>query len=250
MRLPSLQATTAIQLALLGLLLMAVAQSLAPIAPLGWRGLGVALALYLTIAGFIWHGLPGHAPHARFGAANGVTLLRAAYVALLLALIGEAFWGAVRLDTPLRWALAGSALAAVVLDGADGWLARRSGLASDFGARFDMETDSLFLLALSFLVLACGEVGPWVLTIGLLRYIFVLGGWLMPQLAARLPESRRRKTVCVLACLALIAALVPGVPRALAGSICLAGLLLLLYSFGTDMVWLVGRVTERNLVED
>jgi len=241
MRFHSLYVDAGAQLVLLGALLVSAAQALAPIAPLGWRGVGIALVLYGTIAGFIWRGLPGHAPHERFGAANGVTVARAAFVALLLALVGEALWGEVRLDAPLRWTVVSCAMAALLLDGVDGWLARRSGLASDFGARFDMETDSLFLLALSLLVLACGQAGGWVLTIGLLRYIFILGGWRVPALAAKLPESRRRKAVCVAATMALIAALVPAVPAAAGGSICLAGLLLLGYSFGADVVWLAGR---------
>jgi len=241
MRVPSLHAKAGAQLALLGAALVAAAQALAPVAPLGWRGLGIALLLYVIIAGFIWRGLPGHAPHASFGAANAVTLARAAFVALLLALVFEAFWGEVRLAAPLRWMLAGGALAALLLDGMDGWLARRSGMASDFGARFDMETDSVFLVALSLMVLAAGQAGAWVLTIGAMRYIFILGGWLAPSLAAKLPQSRRRKAVCVATTTALIAALVPWVPAAGAGSICLAALLLLGYSFGADVIWLAAR---------
>ena len=37
------------------------------------------------------------------------------------------------------------------LDGVDGWLARRSGIASAFGARFDMEIDALLILVLAVL---------------------------------------------------------------------------------------------------
>ena len=41
-------------------------------------------------------------------------------------------------DTPERWMLAAIARAAIMLDGADCWAARRQELASAFGARFDM----------------------------------------------------------------------------------------------------------------
>ena len=64
------------------------------------------------------------------------------------------------------------ALATVVavLDGIDGWLARRTGMASDFGARFDMETDAALIMVLALLAWQFGKAGVWVLASGLLRY--------------------------------------------------------------------------------
>ena len=44
---------------------------------------------------------------------------------------------------------------------------------SAFGARFDMETDAATVFGLSLLVWLCDQAGPWVLAIGLMRYIFV-----------------------------------------------------------------------------
>src|SRR6185437_12999615 len=67
-------------------------------------------------------------------------------------------------------------MAALVLAGVDGWAARRSGFASRFGARFDMESDALFVLALAALVYRTGQAGAWVLTLGAMRYIFVAAG--------------------------------------------------------------------------
>jgi phosphatidylglycerophosphate synthase len=40
----------------------------------------------------------------------------------------------------------------LALDGLDGWLARRFGLASAYGARFDMEVDGFLILVLALLV--------------------------------------------------------------------------------------------------
>jgi multidrug efflux pump subunit AcrA (membrane-fusion protein) len=48
-----------------------------------------------------------------------------------------------------------------MLDGVDGWLARRHEIASRFGARFDMEVDALLILALSVLA-GCGEKNAYV----------------------------------------------------------------------------------------
>ena len=87
---------------------------------------------------------------------------------------------------------------ALSLDAVDGWLARRLGLASRFGARFDLEIDALLLLILALLVWQADRVGAWVLVIGLLRYAFVAAGLARgPGCATPLPPSRRRQTVCV-----------------------------------------------------
>lgn len=128
-----------------------------------------------------------------FGLANQVTLLRAGLVCLvggaLLASGGAPAMG---------WSLATLIAIALSLDLVDGWLARRLRLVSDFGARFDLEIDALLLLILALLVWQAGQVGPWVLAIGLLRYAFVLAGWWLPWLRQPLPPSRRRQQICAL----------------------------------------------------
>src|SRR5207344_2274781 len=91
----------------------------------------------------------------------------------------------------------GLALAATALDGVDGWLARRTRMASAFGARFDMETDVFLVLALSVLAWQYGKAGAWVLLCGLMRYFFVAAGRLWPWLQGPLAPSFRGKTICV-----------------------------------------------------
>ena len=46
------------------------------------------------------------------------------------------------------------------LDGVDGWLARRRGMSSAFGARFDMEIDALLVQVLAILVWRYGKAAP------------------------------------------------------------------------------------------
>ncbi|KQP18329.1 CDP-alcohol phosphatidyltransferase family protein [Pseudorhodoferax sp. Leaf267] len=194
-----------------------------------------ALALFAVAAGCVWHGLAAHRPHARFGAANGITLLRLAMVSLLAAGLGESAapgWA---------WAALGLATLAAVLDAVDGPLARRRRQASAFGARFDMETDALLILVLSLLVYALGQAGAWVLAAGALRYAFVLAAIACPWLAAPLPPSLRRKTVCVVQIVTLIVCLAPIVPPALAQWIAAAGLAALAWSFAVDTLWLARR---------
>ena len=75
----------------------------------------------------------------------------------------------------------------LALDGLDGRAARGQGLASAFGARFDMEVDALVILALAAIAAGLGKAGPWVLALGLVRYGFVVAGWLAPM--ARAPAA-------------------------------------------------------------
>jgi phosphatidylglycerophosphate synthase len=147
----------------------------------------------------------------------------------------------------MRWLMVLGASAALLSDGLDGLAARRSGMASDFGAHFDMEVDALFLLVLSILVYATGEVGAWVIASGLLRYAFVVSGCLWPRLALPLPPLWRRKAICVLQFTVLIVALAPIVPAAAARMFCIGGLALLCYSFAADLIWLTSKSEPRSL---
>jgi phosphatidylglycerophosphate synthase len=173
----------------------------------------------------------GH-PLGTFGPANQVTTLRAAIVVLVVGLIGE----------PTRPSLAASAAAAslvvTLLDGVDGWLARRTRMASDFGARFDMEVDALLILTLAILCWLYGKAGAWVLLSGVLRYLFVAAGWLWPWLQKPLPPSMRRKAICVVQIVGLIVAIVPSVPASVSAPLAAVALAALGYSFLVDILWL------------
>src|SRR5262245_35310368 len=169
---------------------------------------------------------------ARFGAANAVTLARAAIATLLIALLGTAPTQA------LAWVLVGLGTLGVALDGVDGALARRRAEASDFGARFDMETDALLILVLAALVWQHGKAGAWILAAGLLRYLFVAASWPLPWLGAALPPSRRRQAVCVIQIVSLIGALAPFVVPPWSAALVLAGLIALVWSFAVDVHWL------------
>jgi phosphatidylglycerophosphate synthase len=196
-----------------------------------------ALAVYALGAALVWRGLASGAhPHARFGAANRITLGRLAGMAAVAALLGEAVPAAPPSAAPLGgWVLIVAATLIAVLDAADGALARRQGLASGFGARFDMETDAAFTLVLCALVWQAGQAGAWVLASGLMRYAFVAAAWAWPWLGGALPPSRRRQAVCVVQITALIVCLGPIVPPALATAIAALSLLLLTASFAIDI---------------
>jgi phosphatidylglycerophosphate synthase len=205
---------------------------------LGWAlGLGndyvpKVLAAYGVVLLILVPFLPEHRPHGRLGPANQVTLGRALIGALLFGLVGEGGSAA------LAWAAFALALVAETLDGVDGRVARRGGWASPFGARFDMEADALLVVVLSLLVWSLDKAGVWVLAAGLLRYAFVLAGYLLPWLRLPLPPSRRRQTICVIQVLTLTAAIAPVLPVPWSALVVGIGLALLCYSFAVDVVWL------------
>lgn len=167
-----------------------------------------------------------------FGAANAVTLVRAVLALLLVASLGAAP------TASLAWLLVAAATVAVALDGADGALARSRGESSEFGARFDMEIDALLILVLAALVWQHDKAGVWILLAGLLRYLFVAASYVAPPLGGQLPQSRRRQAVCVVQIVSLIGALAPVVAQPWSAALALAGLVLLVWSFGVDVAWL------------
>jgi phosphatidylglycerophosphate synthase len=170
-----------------------------------------------------------HHPYDRFGPANHVTMLRAALVALVAALIGE----------PAAWTAAAMAstvvVALTVLDGIDGWLARRSGMVSAFGARFDMEIDAVLVLASSILVWQHGKAGVWVVVGGLLRYAFSAAAWCLPWMARPLRPTRRARTIAVAHLVGLSVALAPFVIRPYSAIAAGLTLLALTWSFAVDI---------------
>lgn len=216
--------------------------------PLGALGQGVAYLSYGAISALVLSGLGGHAPHRRFGLANAITLARAAATALLLGVAGDAALAGLGLDAGLRWLLAWVAAACLASDGLDGWLARRRGSASAFGARFDMETDALLILALAMLVREAGQAGSFVLLSGALRYLFLAASWPLPALRRELPRSLRRKTVCVVQTALLVAALAPALSSAEGGAAAAAGLVLLIYSFAVDVAGLLSGGRRSNIM--
>ena len=173
-----------------------------------------------------------HHPHPRFGPANMVTSLRLALVALLAAALGETY------STALAWAATALAVVISVLDGLDGWLARTSKMMSAFGARFDMETDALLIMALSALAWRWERAGMWVLACGLMRYVFVAAAWPWPWLDRPLPPSLRRKVVCVVQIVGLAIVVAPVVTPPLSEWLAATTLVILTWSFAVDVLWL------------
>ena len=170
-----------------------------------------------------------------FGWANRVTLARAS---LVITLVSLAPFLTNSLTGNSLWLYVSLCLIALILDGVDGKVARATGTETTFGARFDMELDALFILGLCVAVFALERAGIWVLALGLMRYGFLAAGTVWPFINSTLPDSLRRKTVCVWQLVTLMVALLPVTPAGLAFWSLLLALVLLCYSFGTDVRWL------------
>lgn len=190
-----------------------------------------ALGVQAALSVLLWLHWPDRG--RSLGPANHVTLGRAALVSLLAGAVLVPSWAQQQ-----AWLLAGIAGTALLLDGVDGWVARRWRCASAFGARFDMELDAFLMLVLCMHLLSMGKAGPWVLAIGLMRYGFVLAMRRWPWLDAPLPDSRRRKLVCVWQVASLLLCLLPLVGPTLATGLLGLALGLLAGSFALDVRWL------------
>ena len=225
------------------LIMLTVAGLVAPIV-LARSGLGLsALAGSATLAGWLVYALvvrraAMRAGLTRFGWAHRVTALRGLLVAWMIPFLLAPDAGG--------WLPTALGATALALDGIDGALARRSGTASPFGARFDMETDALTVLMLSALVAVQGQVGPWVLASGALRYLYVAAGWIWPPLRRPPPPSFARKLVCVLQIAGLLVALSPILPPPWPSVVAGLSLALLLWSFGRD-AW--GLLRDKGMAE-
>jgi phosphatidylglycerophosphate synthase len=217
-----------VNLGLLAALVAALTDTLA--------GAALALVLYLGVNAVLVRGLLHAYPHPRLGLCNIVTHFRATLTAGLAAVVP----GAALLvgDPLLAWGVVGIATIALACDGVDGWAARRSGLASRFGARFDMEVDSVLALILALIVWQAGKVGDWVILLGTMRYLFVLAMWVLPWLDRPTPPRFSGKLVCVIQIAVLIALVSPVVTGVWAVLLAAGALGLVLWSFAVDIRYL------------
>ena len=219
-------------------LLLAVLAWTVGLGEAGWTA-GVACALIITAA--LARGL-ARGPDHRLGPASWVTLARATLAVGVAALAAGSFTH----DTPVAL-LVTLAAVALLLDAADGWVARRTGTATALGARFDGEVDAFLILALS--VYVAPTYGAWVLAIGAARYLFLAGESLLPWMRAPLPRRRWRRAVAAAQGVVLTVAAAGVLPRALTQALLGAALALLAASVGECTRWLWRRrqaVPERD----
>lgn len=193
----------------------------------GWIvGLGAAV----TMAVALMRGL-ARTPGASLQPASWVTLARASLAVGVAALVADSFAH----PAPVALVVALSAVA-LALDLVDGRLARRTGTTTALGARFDGEVDAFLILALS--VFVARMYGGWVLAIGLARYAFLAGEWLLPWMRAPLPPRGWRKVVAAAQGVVLTVAAAGVLPRSLMEVALGVALAALAASVGECVWWL------------
>jgi phosphatidylglycerophosphate synthase len=169
--------------------------------------------------------------HPAIFPADWVTLARTVPIAGVAALVADSFGRPVSVT-----ALVTLSTVALVLDAADGQVARRTGTVTRVGARIDSEVDAFLILLLSIYV--SQDYGGWVLLIGAARYALLLAGWLIPWLAAPLPPRFWGKVVAAVQGIVLTVAASGLLDRRVGMIAVAAALLLLAESFGRSVIWL------------
>ncbi len=143
-----------------------------------WPVLAISLLSLVSLWASQWSTISHMKPAG--GYANLVTLCRYLLVLLIVALSG--LWS--QRITGLLFILP------MMLDGFDGFLARRMGQVSGFGVHFDLETDSLFVALSGMLLFSMRLADVWILPAAYIRFIYVLA--LTVLRLNHIPERRTR----------------------------------------------------------
>jgi phosphatidylglycerophosphate synthase len=159
-------------------------------------------------------------------AADVVTIARLLGLAVLLAAMPST-------NAWLWWA---GAVAVVLADLLDGAIARRFG-GSEAGASLDMEADQFVVFGLAAAIVLAGG-GAHALLLPAMRWAFVLAAWWL-RVPAHEPkpvagDNRRGRRICAAVLVALLLALLPGLPPVVADAATAIAVLLLAWSFSGD----------------
>lgn len=209
---------------------VALVQALTAQADVGRFGQLVGLSCAAGLLALVTVGLAA-SRRVVLGPADRVTLTRAVLSCGVATLVADA----ARNDTGVESSttlLVVLAAAALLLDAVDGPIARRTGTASPFGARFDMECDAFLILVLA--VHVSRTLGWWVLVIGAARYLLILAQRVMPWLAGVVPARRWRKAVAAYTGVGLTSAASRSLPPGLAVLVVGVALFVIALSFGTQ----------------
>lgn len=160
--------------------------------PLAIIGLLPGLAVVVHIHRHLSHHLASNHRHldedhvfATLGAANWITLLRAAAIVGVAGFLPLSFQPGLMLPTQnvLAWAPGIIYLGISILDLLDGYVARKQGRETELGKQLDIVTDAAGLLVASLLAVALGRLPLIYLLVGLAYYPFVFGIWLRQRRA-------------------------------------------------------------------
>lgn len=102
------------------------------------------------------------------------------------------------------WLLAVGFFCALLLDGLDGYLARKFNAVSDTGQLFDVEVDAFSIFLLAVLLIEQRDWPLALLLVGVLRYAYLILLWLLVRELRWEPRRRYASVIAVIVYLALV----------------------------------------------
>jgi phosphatidylglycerophosphate synthase len=180
----------------------------------------------LSLLLLVFHHRGRWTPSGMFGPANTVTALRLAMVA------GLCTMGFLEGLGPASALLV---LTIFALDGLDGWLAKRTGQSTVFGAAFDMECDALLVLVCTLLLYLRGRLEVYILIPGFLRYVYSLGVAWLPGGGVEAPASRLGRYAFSVFAVSMVVSLWPIEP--IHAPLAVFATLLIVWSFARGLSW-------------
>ncbi|MEQ9303248.1 MAG: CDP-alcohol phosphatidyltransferase family protein [Marinoscillum sp.] len=127
----------------------------------------------------------------------------------------------------------------LVLDGVDGAVARKTNTSTRIGAYLDMETDALYVLLISGYLVAYLNYNPWLIGVGLLRYLYEVFTWVAGVQDKHPPRTRFGPAAAVCLFIALLTPLV--LPEYVAMWLVYIGVATVVASFGYSAWHQFGR---------
>lgn len=160
------------------------------------------------------------------GYANYVTLLR------LVILLMVGFF----MDYLDNYLIIAILVFVLILDGFDGYLARKFKTHSELGGSFDMETDAFFIVLLSVIIYSRGLVSWWILIPGFLRYFYVVLMAILGWDKVAEPRSNHARIIAIIVFISMFSPLL--LPREFYIPITVSGTVLLIISFAWSFILL------------
>lgn len=122
----------------------------------------------------------------------------------------------------------------IILDGIDGYIARRFHQTSEMGECLDMETDAFMVLVLSWIHFSEGRLGYWILIPGSLKYFYTVLFYFKEW---GNKEFLRKKIRALIAVVFFVSLITPFVfASSISQPICMVASMLIIISFGLSAV--------------
>jgi phosphatidylglycerophosphate synthase len=126
----------------------------------------------------------------------------------------------------------------LIMDGLDGFIARKYNLVSKFGEIIDQESDNFLMLVISISLYLNKDIGLYVFLIPLYRYIFLASMKKYDWLKKTLPISQFRKIACVLTIILMIMSQDVYIDYENTVFLVILSLFIITFSFSKDIIWL------------